>query len=490
MGSLEKERIRLSNILVIGHADGSRRWEKELLMRLNAAGHVVSSGRARARAATACGLDTVLAIESQRLAPSLASQSEPLPSDDPGHADLVVDLTGTAAGRGTPVLTLEFCGHNAFPAGLAEMLASGRLPELAVRLDSVTVARGRPMLSDRLWLSRICDDLLAGAISLVAQSVARFSAGELEPIADGPKLTLRKGCFLRHYLSFFYKGLADRATQKLRLGRRPFYWQVAYRLIDGPGVAETGRLDGTPFTVLADDGQRFYADPFVFERDGRHHLFVEEFPYATGRGVISVAELGDDGTFGVPRVVLEEAHHLSYPQVFAHAGEIFMIPESGGARELVLYRASRFPDRWVRDTVLMTDKDFNDATLLESDGRFWLLGTERFGYGSASDTMAVYTAPSLRGPWVAHALNPIAVDHSATRPGGAFIRQGDALLLPVQNGSRAYGGGLGLMRLDHLDDFDVRFELPRPIDPGPAWARTGIHTLNRAGGVEVVDSAG
>ncbi|MCV3231992.1 hypothetical protein OHD62_26765 [Mesorhizobium sp. YC-39] len=451
---------------------------------------MVSSGHAQAPAPTARGLDNVLDIEGRRFGPSLASRSEPLPSGDPGPVDLIVDLTATAAGRGTPVLTLEFCGHSTFPAGLAEMLAGDRSPELAVRLDGVAVAKGRPMLSDRLWLSRSCNDLLAGAISLVAQSVARFSASELVPIGDSPAPILKSRGFFRNYLPFFCKGLVDRATQKLRLGRRPFYWQVAYRLIDGPGVAETGQLDGTPFAVLADDGQRFYADPFVFERDGRHYLFVEEFPYATSRGVISVAELGDDGTFGVPRIVLEQAHHLSYPQVFAHAGEIFMIPECSAARELVLYRAAQFPDRWVRDTVLLADKDFNDATLLESDGRFWLLGTERFGHGSASDTMAVYSAPSLRGPWTAHALNPIAVDHSATRPGGAFIRQGDALVLPVQNGSRAYGGGLGLMRLDRLDDFDVRFAPPRPIGPGTAWARTGIHTLNRAGKVEVVDSAG
>jgi hypothetical protein len=167
-----------------------------------------------------------------------------------------------------------------------------------------------------------------------------------------------------------------------------------------------------------------------------------------------------------------------------------MIPESGGARELVLYRAERFPDRWVRDTVLMKERDFNDATLLEVDGRFWLTGTERFGYGSASDTMAVYSAPSLRGPWAAHALNPIVIDHSAARPGGAFIRQGAAFDLPVQNGSRAYGGGLGLMRLERLDDTGVRFASPRPIRPGPAWDRTGIHTLNRSGRLEVVDSAG
>ncbi|WP_245436979.1 glucosamine inositolphosphorylceramide transferase family protein [Mesorhizobium helmanticense] len=451
---------------------------------------MVSSGLAPAPVPAARWLDKVLDIESRRFGPSLASRSVPLPSGEPGPVDLIVDLTATAARRDTPVLTLEFCGHGAFPAGVAEMLASDRSPELAARLDGVAVARGRPMLSDRLWLSRSCNDLLAGAISLVAQSVARFFAGELVPIADSPAPIPRSRGFFRSYLPFFCKGLAERVVQKIRLGRRPFYWQVAYRLIDGPGVAETGQLDGTPFTVLADDGQRFYADPFVLERDGRHYLFVEEFPYATGRGVISVAELDDDGAFDVPRVVLEEAHHLSYPQVFAHAGEIFMIPESSAAREVVLYRAAQFPDRWVRDTVLIADRNFNDATLLESDGRFWLLGTEWFGHGSASDTMAVYSAPSLRGPWTAHQLNPIAVDHSATRPGGAFIRQGHALVLPVQNGSRAYGGGLGLMRLERLDDFDVRFTPPRPIEPGTAWARAGIHTLNRAGNVEVVDSAG
>lgn len=459
-------------------------------MRLGAAGHVVSVCHAPTAASTAHGLDAVLAIESRRFGPSLASPCEPPPAIDRGPPDLVIDLTARAARQGAPVLKLDFCDHDTFPAGVTAMVASGHLPDLGARLDGVVVARARPMLTDRLWLSRSCNDLLAGAISLVMQSVARFFAGKLVPIVDSTAPTPKSGGFVRHYLPFFCRALVSRAVQKIKRGRRSFYWQVAYRLIDGPGVAETGQLDGVSFTVLADDGQRFYADPFVFERDGRHYLFVEEFPYARGRGVISVAELGEDGSFGIPKVVLEEAHHLSYPQVFAHDGEIFMIPESASARELVLYRAARFPDRWVRDTVLMADRDFNDATLLVSAGRFWLVGTERYGHGSASDTMAVYHASSLRGPWVAHALDPIQIDHSATRPGGAFIHQGDALVLPVQNGSRAYGGGLGLMRLDQLDDADVRFSPPRPVRPGPAWVRAGIHTLNRAGRVEVVDSTG
>ena len=429
-------------------------------------------------------------MESLRFGSSPASLCEPPPETDTVPADIVVDLAGGAARQGIPVLTIEFCGRGTFPAGLGEMVAGGGQAELAVRIDGAVVARGRPMIQDRLWLTRASSNLLAGAISLVLQAVGQFAAGQAAVAAGGPETAAGRGLFAWHYPLFLGKGVAERVVRKIRRGRRPFYWQVAYRRVDGPGIAETGKLDGPPFKVLSDDGSRFYADPFVIERDDRVYMFVEEFPYATGRGVISVSQLQDDGTFATPRIVLQEPHHLSYPQVFARDGEIYMIPESATARELVLYRAEQFPDVWVRDTVLLHDRDVNDATLHESGGRLWLLGTERFGYGSASDTMVVYSAERLRGPWIAHALNPVAVDHSATRPGGAFVRGEGGTILPVQNGSETYGGGLGLMRLERLDHGDVRFSRPRPVLPGPAWARKGIHTLNRAGAIEVVDSCG
>ncbi|MDB5551214.1 MAG: hypothetical protein JWL86_1198 [Rhizobium sp.] len=478
----------MSNILIIGYSKMSRRWEHALLARLETLGHAVSVRHIEGTPPVAKAMDRVLDMESRRFGRSLASRAEPLPPGPDVVADLVIDLTGGPnASHAGNVLTISFCGHRTLVDGIAALLASGEA-QAQTCLDGAVVGRARPMLGDRVWLSRIGNDLLAGAISLVAQSVVRYFAGGLTPLAEAPKTEPWRAGFLRSYVPHMMKGLAQRVGQKL--GRRPFYWQVAYRLIDGPGIAETGCLDGTPFTVLADDGHRFYADPFVIEHDNRLFLFVEEFEYAKGRGTISVAELGADGRLSVPRVVLEEPHHLSYPQIFAMDGEIFMLPESSAARELVLYRAELFPDRWVRDTVLMTDRDFNDATLLQSGGPFWLFGTERFGHGSASDTMTVHSAPSLCGPWTSHALNPIAIDHSAARPGGAFIRQGDKIVLPVQDGSRAYGGGLGLMDLMQVDEGDVVFAPVRPVEGGTAWARKGIHTLNRAGRLEVIDSAG
>ncbi len=433
------------------------------------------------------GFDAVLALESRRFGQSPASPAGPLPIRPGGAPGLVIDLTGSAERGDVPILTLDFNGRRSFAEGMTQILATGRLPELIARLDGVPVGRARPMMSDRLWLTRAGTDVLAGAVSLIEQSVSRFEAGQLLPLGDLPPVEGRAvGGFLRHHLPNLGAALFNRARQKLTTRRRPFYWQVGYRQLDGPGVAETGGLDGVPFTVLPDDGKRFYADPFAFEREGRQFVFVEEFPYATGRGVIAVAELGADGKLSTPQVIIEEPHHLSYPQVFALGGEVWMIPESSEARELVLYRATEFPHRWVREATLLS-MALGDATLLEQDGRFWLFATERRGEGSFSDTMSVFVADTLRGPYAPHPLNPVIIDRAAARPGGAFVSHNGKLFLPVQDGTTSYGGGLGLAELLELDGSIVRFAKPQPVRPAPDGLNRQIHTLNRVGRLEVVD---
>jgi hypothetical protein len=465
----------------------ARRWQLELLRRLESAGHTIRIAHL-GPAPRQRSLDVVLAIESGRPGSLLAPR--PAPAERRGPADFHIDLTGTAGQGGIPTLSLSFSGQRQLVAGLAQMIARQELPEIVAWLDGVAVGRARPMIGDRVWLKTGASDLLAGAIGLIEQCVARHAAGRLQPLPEPIRLPRQRSGsdLLLRYLPNLAVGLIRRRIH--RLSNRPFYWQTAYRRLDGQGVAEDGALAGAPFALLPDDGKRFFADPFVIERDGRTYLFVEEFPYAIARGVVSVAELGADGRFGTPRQVLVEPFHLSYPQVFELGGEVWMIPESSAARQVVLYRAARFPDRWVRHATLIADREISDATLLERDGRFWLFGTERHSQGNASDTMVVFSADRLEGPWLPHPMNPVLIDRTAARPGGAFVRQGEKLFLPVQDGTRAYGGGLGLAELLELDARSVRFATPRPVRPGNAWDRTGIHTLNRAGAIEVVDSAG
>lgn len=476
-------------ILIVMYFEQQRRWQQQLSLRLQAAGHSVSFARAAGPAPAERAVDVITAIERGR--PGTLLDREPAPAAAPGTAELVIDLAGTAGqGGDVPVLSLTFSGQQRLAAGLSQMLATRELPEIVAWLDGTPVGRARPMIGDRVWLSSGASDLLAGAIGLVEQCVARFASGQLAPLPEPVQLPPQRsgaGLLLR-YLPNLALGLIRRRIAKL--GAPPFYWQTAYRRLEGQGVAEAGSLAGAPFAPLPDDGERFFADPFVIARDGHTFLFVEEFPYALARGVISVAELGADGRFGTPRQVLVEPHHLSYPQVFELGGEVWMIPESSTAREVVLYRAERFPDRWVRHATLIAGREISDATLLERDGRFWLFGTERHSEGNASDTMVVFGTDRLEGPWRPHPMNPVLIDRTAARPGGAFVRQGERLFLPVQDGTRAYGGGLGLAELLELDASTVRFAPPRPVTPGSAWDCGGIHTLNCAGGIEVIDSTG
>jgi hypothetical protein len=189
-------------------------------------------------------------------------------------------------------------------------------------------------------------------------------------------------------------------------------------------------------------------------------------------------------------VVLEEPWHLSYPQVFARDGEVWMIPEASAENRLLLYRADRFPDRWVREAVLIEGAELSDATLIERDGLLWLIGAGRDGYGSASDMMVAYSAPRLSGPWTPHRRNPVLIDCRRARPGGSFVEIGGRLYLPVQDGSIRYGGGLALAELLELSEEAVRFGPPRSIAGAPTWPADGLHTYNRAGGLEVVDGIG
>ena len=138
-------------------------------------------------------------------------------------------------------------------------------------------------------------------------------------------------------LVFAVGALAEIVSNLLtQMSAQQGHWRVAYRRLQGEGVIGALQWPPAPWAILPDDGRRYYADPFVIARDGRTHLFVEEFPYATRKGLISHAVLDPDGAVSRPMPVLEAAGHLSYPFVFEHGGQVYMIPKLLGAPDRAL----------------------------------------------------------------------------------------------------------------------------------------------------------
>jgi hypothetical protein len=284
-----------------------------------------------------------------------------------------------------------------------------------------------------------------------------------------------------------------------RLRYRQPHWRVGWRRLDGPDVIDLGALPATGWTDLPDDGTRFYADPFAIEHQGRTFLFVEDYPYARGKALISVVEFGPDGPLGTPVPVLTEPHHLSYPFVFERDGSFWMIPESCAAGTVDLYRAESFPGGWVKKRTLLSGVVASDVTLLERDGRWWMFATCRESLpkgtglperGSYSDALHLWSAHDFRGPWTPHPRNPVLIDSASARPAGRIVSRAGALVRPVQDCRRAYGGALALARIDRLDDEAYAQTVLTRLEAGPGWAGPCLHTLNRSGMFEFIDGAG
>jgi len=482
----------MPSIDIIVPQSAPRMWQEVVIDRLQADGYDIAVLHEPESAGWPLAVNAALGFERRIFRRGNSGLAAPLSkiqvSLRNGPAVLRLDLAGNAAPSDVPTIALRFDG-SPFDISIAVAVAAGTLPVIEAVLDGkVVVDRAWPMIDRRESAALGVEDVLARAITLIVAVVKAFVENRLamkEPLSAAPR---RDGHatigFASAYLTRALPRLGGEAIRRARF--RHAHWRVGYRFSDAPGVAATCAL-ASGWSVLPDAGDHFYADPFSFQWQDRYFLFVEDYPHATGKAVISIVPFDADGTPQEPRCVLEEPHHLSYPQVFERNGSIWMLPEASASGKLTLYRSVEFPDRWVAEAVLV-EGEISDATLLDHEGRLWLFATNRDGYGSTSDTLVVFHASTLAGPWKPHPLNPILTDRRMARPGGAFIRgENDRIFLPVQDGTLGYGGGLGLSELLELNDHTVRLSPPRPIAAHGDWPYPKIHTLNRSGRLEVID---
>jgi hypothetical protein len=212
----------------------------------------------------------------------------------------------------------------------------------------------------------------------------------------------------------------------------------------------------------------------------------EDYDYTTGKAHISYVTLGAHGA-SVPAVALERPCHLSYPHVFAHEGRIFMIPETCGNRTIELYEATAFPQKWELRSVLLSDIDAADATVYERDGRWWMFATVVEYDSSSWDTVSVFWADALEGPWHPHPMNPVKYDVVASRPAGALIESDGRLLRPTQDCSKGYGSALTWCEVAELTEagFAERSIARQACPAGSGYY--GLHTYNRTASYETVD---
>ncbi len=285
----------------------------------------------------------------------------------------------------------------------------------------------------------------------------------------------------RFLARLFYGSITSRISSRVN-GSRP-QWFLAIRKRSSAHSFD----DATGYKLMRPPKDRFYADPFLFEKDGKTFLFLEDFRYSEGRALISCCELDSQGNAGPIVEVLRCPYHLSYPFLFEEGGEIYMIPETKENRTVELYRATSFPTGWTLDSVLLNDIYAVDATIEKLDGRYWMFVGISNGRYSNCDELGIYFSDSLKGPWTSHPANPVISDVRRARPAGALFRDQGRLIRPSQDCARAYGYATVFSEV--IKHTETEYE-ERPItrlDPGWLKGNLGTHTYSRTEQFEVID---
>lgn len=333
------------------------------------------------------------------------------------------------------------------PLGFWALYRGEPLSEIAVvrrREDGVEEEIAWARHCNFMWSWSVNDTLLGmqGASLLNGAMQGKRSQAPLDPTSPRSRAVLQAPIlFARTYARL----AADAAERALCEDR----WRILL-----------SRGDGQRPTVIEPPRHSYWADPFVVRRGEQCHIFFEEYFFDTRRGVISHVCVGDPKPGDVLRnlkstVIIDQPHHLSYPFLFEHNGELFMIPESSAARTVEAWRATDFPLRWERAATLLSDVSAADTSLLQHNGRWWLFtNIDSSGARDHRSELHIFHADDpIAGPWIPHALNPVVVDARCGRMAGGFLKAADGR--PIRCGQmqgRRYGQEVSYRLITELSE--------------------------------------
>ncbi len=273
----------------------------------------------------------------------------------------------------------------------------------------------------------------------------------------------------------------ERASRRM-VGFR-WRWSVAYQFTDNWREADLPKS-----RVIENPRGRYFADPCVVRRDGRSVCFVEDYHCRSSSARITALGLDPEG-YEELGVALSESFHLSYPFVFEAGGELYMCPETEEARDIRLYRCTRFPLEWSLHRILIRGVAAVDTSIAFHDGRWWLLtnidSADMGDYRSELHLFHAETFDSER--WQPHPENPVVLDSDRARNGGLFQVEGTLYRVFQVHGFDVYGQSMGVARITEMSTEHYSEEVVARIAPDFFPGIDGTHAMSYDGSVLALD---
>jgi len=218
------------------------------------------------------------------------------------------------------------------------------------------------------------------------------------------------------------------------------------------------------------------ADPFAIFRDGAWTLFFEMFQKGSSNAAIGASRSSDLVHWEPLGIVVKQPHHLSYPFVFEHDGQIYMMPESKSVRRVDIFRAVEFPHRWTFEKTILRGR-LMDCSMVQHQGRFWIFA------GWRSHGLKLFHATHPLGPWKSHWLPFIrGYSRSSSRPGGRPVLNDNRLVRFSQDCTDYYGQQLRAWNVTRLNRLwyseEPLYDEPILSGSGQGWNARCMHHID------------
>ena len=328
------------------------------------------------------------------------------------------------------------------------------------------------------------------ANSLLLRELQRLArtgdvSAEPSPLYSGPLYVAPNGWQSMHYLGRRARNAAGAVASKiaLRMGRRPNMWTLAV----GKGPIETAVLWRTK--EITPPANRYWADPFLIERDRTLFVLFEEYDYNLGRAWIAAGRIVEE-EFEYLGVAIDAGYHMSFPFVFEHENEIYVIPETLAQRRVEVWRAVDFPLRWTLHRTALEGVNAVDTVLHRHENQWWMLtNISQTPKQISHNELHIFAVdgPKLRSI-VPHQNNPVVIDTRTARNGGRpFYRKG-RLYRPSQNGSYGvYGYGFNLMEVTALTLDHYQETIAYTAEPNFRPGIVGTHHFDAVSDTFIID---
>ena len=268
---------------------------------------------------------------------------------------------------------------------------------------------------------------------------------------------------------YFFKILFPKILEKVLFlkkidkifGKKVERWNIAY------SINNDHKMSLSKFKVVKNLKNSFFADPFVFKKDGLNYVFVENYNYSKKKATISALCLKDD-KYEYLGNVIDESFHLSFPFIFRWEKGIYMIPETHKAKQIRLYKCQSFPMKWKLDQIIMKNVIAADTMILRKNKK-WFMFTNicSAGLKDLKSELHIFYSENLNSEnWKPiKSGNPVIFDSMSARNGGFFFKDDNLYRINQIHEKNHYGKSFGINKIQNLSEESYHEIRVKNVDP-------------------------